>query len=129
MRRFKRGTGTSLMVVDNPPQREERETTTVYQERKLRYAMPLQAVDNVQTAGVVASSRLLDMLTDEDTWEKMRPSDRLRLIELSMTQAFGRIDSSLQEEKLKGGGGDRPQQLRNALQSLQAKLPEMKDKA
>ena len=128
MSRFKRGTGTSLMVVDNPQKSEERETTTVYKERKLRYAMPLQAVDNVQTAGVVASSRLLDMLTDEDTWDKMRPSDRLRLIELSMTQAFGRIDSSLQEEKLKGGG-ERPQQLRNALQSLQAKLPEMKDKA
>lgn len=99
MARFERGKGTSLMVV--PKATPEEDVNEGLKERRMRYAMPLQAVDNVQLAGVVASSRLLDLLADEDTYRSLNPQAKLKAIELSLTQAFGRADSALQEEKIK----------------------------
>lgn len=99
MAKFERGRGTSLMVV---PQSVEPKTEKLpKKERMLRYSMPLEALDNVQVAGLVASNRLLDMLQDQQTFEGLSPQAKLKAIELAMTQAFGRADSALQEEKVR----------------------------
>lgn len=127
MSRFKRGKGTSLMVVAQPT--PEDTVNTHANVRRLRYQMPLHAIDNVQAAGVVASSRLLDMLTDETEFQNLSQHARLKAIELALTQAFGRASSSLDEEKVRKT--DAPAQkatLREQLVRLNnlVQLPEMR---
>lgn len=97
MSRFERGRTTALVVVESG--KKEGVTAEDAVQTRMRYTMPMKAMDNIQLAGLVASSRLLDMLTDEQTFEGLRPSDRLKAIELSMTQAFGRVTTAEEARK------------------------------
>ncbi len=130
MGRFQRGKGTSLMVVD--AEEEQQAATSAAEFRQMRYRMPLHVIDDVQLAGAIASNRLLDMLSNGDEYEKLPPNTKLKAIELAMTQAFGRTDSGLQEEKLRSPEKSETKQvMREHLMRLSAlvDLPEMrKDK-
>ena len=99
MGRFQRGKGTSLMVVDTAEEQQAAPSAAEF--RQMRYRMPLHVIDDVQLAGAIASNRLLDMLSNGDEYEKLAPNTKLKAIELAMTQAFGRSDSALQEEKMR----------------------------
>jgi hypothetical protein len=100
MSRFERGKQTALVVV--PQATPEEEVHQAVQDRRQRYAMPLQALDNVKIAGLVATSRLLDILTNDsekDGFDTLKPLEQAKFIELAMTQAFGRVDSATNERK------------------------------
>ena len=130
MGRFQRGKGTSLMVVDTAE--EQQAAASAAEFRQMRYRMPLHVIDDVQLAGAIASNRLLDMLANGDEYEKLAPNTKLKAIELAMTQAFGRSDSALQEEKMRvPEKSDSKQIMREHLMRLSdlVDLPEMrKDK-
>lgn len=127
MAKFERGKSTSLVVV---PDISSKEDVSEIVAQRMRYAVPMQALDNIQLAGVVASSRMLDLITDDEEYDKLKPMEKLKLMEMSMTQAFGRVDSAITEQK---ANPNRPQSqkgvdLRDNLHRLSklVVLPELK---
>ena len=129
MGKFERGKGRSLMVIEPT---EQQAAQGAAEARRMRYHMPVRVIDDVQLAGAIAGSRLLDMLHDSDEYDKLNPSTKLKAIELALTQAFGRAESALQEEKVrKADAPEGKQVMREHLLRLSnlVDLPEMrKDK-
>lgn len=61
---------------------------------KKRYAMPPVVVAALRQAGLHATKRLLNMVSDEDAFEALSAKDQLRLIELIMDRAYGRSETA-----------------------------------
>lgn len=129
-KKFERGKSTSLVVVPNAPKADD---VSQIVEQRMRYAIPMQALDNIQLAGVVASSRMLDLITNDEEYQALKPLEKLRLLEMSMTQAFGRVDSAIQEQRANPTNPNAPKgvALRENLTRLNklVVLPELKKSA
>lgn len=59
-----------------------------------RYAMPPHIVAAMRQAGQIATKRLLDMVADDDKFEKLSPKDQLSLINAIHDRAYGKAETA-----------------------------------
>lgn len=85
-----------------------------------RFAMPPAVVATFRQAAALGAMRLLNLVNDEDAFNKLRAADKVRVLELIFDRAYGKSETASNHDltQVKVGGGDKRSAHSDALDKI-----------
>lgn len=85
-----------------------------------RFSMPPAVVAMFRQAATLGALRLLNLVNDEDAFNKLRAADKVRILELIFDRAYGKSETASNHDltQVKVGGGDKRSAHSDALDKI-----------